>query len=475
MSSLLSSYMEDWEGFYQYLSEYGFHITLWAVLSAVTIYRREMSVNRFYHEDDELVQDGQREYNNNPEILSSSPASHSSACLPTSPESRRISELRDEEQEIETEELLEGAAMYSSPLKPMLNLASLASLWMDSFPGDDEEPSLKMMKTDMTATDLLERVGSYASGEPIAAAIAVFCPAKRTKVVAGQPLPLAVDVGLDPFTKNLPPDVHVHIVSFLHPRDVVKLPCVSKKYRNIIDDPNNLTCSSVWQTLWKRDYEWIVKDWDIGRLAFQRSNVTQWAYNKDFYFRFGQAYLNYVLAGMNTHDHCLAGIHGNIYDLTSFLHIHPGSPDTLMVHSGRDATAFFEDMGHSNGARRMAMSLCVVVDKATENDESFGLFPTAHTIVNDESRIRPRLPDGADNLLLLGRIHSRVNRTGTLLRIRKEFKAETEHVQARVASRFANDPTVLGREVNTYFDPFTGQWRLWYTESNTLTTIFVPA
>jgi hypothetical protein len=470
----ISSIMDDWEGFYHYLSEYGFHITMWAVLSAVTIYRREMSVNRLYHENDE---EPERSVNNSSFdddiILSLPPPILSPGCLP-SHEAPRILKLYDEEHEIETDELLEGASMYSSPLKPMLNLASLASLWMHSFPGDDEEPLFKMMKAELTTTDLLERAGSYASGEPIAAAMALFNLSLRRNVEEVS-ISLSVDTESDHFMKCLPPDVHVLIISFLHPRDVVKLPCVSKKYRYIIDDSDNLTSASIWRTLWKRDYAWIVEEWNIGRRAFQRSNVRQWSFNKDFYFRFGQAYLNYVLAGMNTQDQCLAGIHGNIYDLTSFLNTHPGSPDTLMVHSGRDATAFFEDMSHSNGARRLAMSLCVVIDKAAVNGNSYGLFPTSNTVVTDESRMNHRLADGSDDLLQLGRQQPRSNRTATLFRIQKAYNAERDRVRTRVAPRYVNDSTVLGGEVNIYLDPFTSQWWIWYTESTNLQTVFVPA
>jgi hypothetical protein len=180
------------------------------------------------------------------------------------------------------------------------------------------------------------------------------------------------------------------------------------------------------------------------------------------------------LAGMNTHDRCLVGIHGNIYDITPFLFSHPGSPDTLMVHSGRDATAFFEDLGHSMGARRLAMSLCVVVDTSTRVDGGFGLYPTLQTVVNDESRIPTRLPDGSDNLLQLGRQHARMNRTSTLLRVRREFLAERERIRASATHRFSTNPAILGHEVNPYYDPFTSQWRLWYTDTE-LRTVYVPA
>jgi hypothetical protein len=451
--------------FYKYVSEYGVHIALWAFLSAVTIYRKEMSVNRLYHDDEEEQEDNTMEEehddSNEGTVASSSPSSE-----------RSFQEgLRDEEYEIETEQLLDSAGSYCSAVPAMLNMASVASLWMASFPCDDDGPSMRMMESEMTPADLLDHVGFYASFEPAMGTILKLTNRAKTYTKV-QTLPLSASVGSDPFQKELPPDVHVHIISFLHPRDVVNLPCVSKKYRNMIDD--NMIGARIWKSLFKRDFAWIVEEWNIGREAFRRSDCSQWSYNKDFYFRFGQAYLDYVLAGMNTHDRCLVGIHGNIYDITPFLFSHPGSPDTLMVHSGRDATAFFEDLGHSMGARRLAMSLCVVVDTSTRVDGGFGLYPTLQSVVNDESRIPTRLPDGSDNLLQLGRQHARMNRTSTLLRVRREFLAERERIRASATHRFSTNPAILGHEVNPYYDPFTSQWRLWYTDTE-LRTVYVPA
>jgi hypothetical protein len=67
-----------------------------------------------------------------------------------------------------------------------------------------------------------------------------------------------------------------------------------------------------------RDYAWIIKSWDVGQQALRRSAPKKIHFDKDFYFQFGQACMGYVLAGQNTPDRCLVGIHSNIYDNTRF-------------------------------------------------------------------------------------------------------------------------------------------------------------
>ena len=47
----------------------------------------------------------------------------------------------------------------------------------------------------------------------------------------------------------------------------------------------------------------------------------------------------------------LVGLHGAVYDLGPFLHLHPGSPETLLEHAGGDVTKMFDDIGHSSAAR----------------------------------------------------------------------------------------------------------------------------
>lgn len=48
-----------------------------------------------------------------------------------------------------------------------------------------------------------------------------------------------------------------------------------------------------------------------------------------------------------------------VYDVTQFLDDHPGGPEIMIDLAGQDATAEFEDIGHSNDARAQLKSLLV--------------------------------------------------------------------------------------------------------------------
>lgn len=306
-----SIHLSDWHNIFQYISAYGAYVALWAVLSAVTFYRREISCNRSYHTDDD-----EGSYNSGPQrdkILSSDSSAYSYG----------------DEKELMAEQLLEGAGLYCSS-RPIMHL--LALFWL----GSDGSDTDKKTTEHSSPEDLLESAGKYVSLEPILAAIAFLMIWKKAERVKGlKPLSSSLssfssssfpnqNYGCDPLDKGLPPDVHVQIASFLHPRDVVTLACVSKAYHNITHDSKSMTASAIWKTLWHRDFAWIVLKWKIGKLALKRSNCKQWKYSKEFYFLFAQSYLDYVLAGHNTLDSCLVGIHSNIYNITPFLFSHPG-------------------------------------------------------------------------------------------------------------------------------------------------------
>ena len=46
-------------------------------------------------------------------------------------------------------------------------------------------------------------------------------------------------------------------------------------------------------------------------------------------------------------------IHGNVYNITDFLEQHPGGAEILLDTLNNDATSDFEDIGHSDSARKM--------------------------------------------------------------------------------------------------------------------------
>ena len=45
-------------------------------------------------------------------------------------------------------------------------------------------------------------------------------------------------------------------------------------------------------------------------------------------------------------------IHGKVYDITKYLEDHPGGEEVLLDRAGKEATEDFEDVGHSNEARK---------------------------------------------------------------------------------------------------------------------------
>lgn len=78
---------------------------------------------------------------------------------------------------------------------------------------------------------------------------------------------------------------------------------------------------------------------------------------KVFFSEFEATWLDWIAAGQNSEASCLLGVFGRLYDITGFMHRHPGSPETLMDNAGADATEFFEDVGHSLDARELMKSL----------------------------------------------------------------------------------------------------------------------
>jgi len=58
-------------------------------------------------------------------------------------------------------------------------------------------------------------------------------------------------------------------------------------------------------------------------------------------------------------DDCWMTIHGKVYDVSGFLVDHPGGPEILTNEGGTDATAKFEEVFHSDDARKQLKDFCV--------------------------------------------------------------------------------------------------------------------
>lgn len=410
--------------------------------------------------------------------------------------------------EIEAENLLDGVGLYCSG-------ASLLPLVMHI---------LCMLKeTDLFAAEpdtmeaILEHAGNFLSGEPLTSAI-LGSPTRNTTKKKNIPIILThhrkrimVDTTTTTTTRvirkesepsflsesqqalfagYLPPDIHIYVCTFLHPKDVVNLACVSKACHATVEQQPSST--ALWKALFHRDFAWTVMAWDVGCQAMARSLTADYhlqnnlLYTKDFYFRFGLAFVDFVLAGQNTMERCLVGLGGQIYDLTPFLLSHPGSPETVLVSAGKDATQFFANVRHSSAALRLAKSLCVV---AHPPHRAAGLVPTPHSVVlfkNPDPGPEPNcyyyhhhhnknsinhdfwLPQAVEPDIM----DTKVERVPeTLQRIRQAYLEERlDALQRARKSRHTSVSRLT--DINAYYDPFGHAWKAWYT-NDLMETVFV--
>jgi cytochrome b5 len=58
------------------------------------------------------------------------------------------------------------------------------------------------------------------------------------------------------------------------------------------------------------------------------------------------------VAEHKTRDDVWMTIHNKVYNVSKYLEDHPGGEEVLMDRAGHDATEDFEDVGHSNEARK---------------------------------------------------------------------------------------------------------------------------
>eukprot|EP00584_Thalassiosira_punctigera_P019305 CAMPEP_0172552332 /NCGR_PEP_ID=MMETSP1067-20121228/44265_1 /TAXON_ID=265564 ORGANISM="Thalassiosira punctigera, Strain Tpunct2005C2" /NCGR_SAMPLE_ID=MMETSP1067 /ASSEMBLY_ACC=CAM_ASM_000444 /LENGTH=646 /DNA_ID=CAMNT_0013340289 /DNA_START=25 /DNA_END=1965 /DNA_ORIENTATION=- len=296
------------------------------------------------------------------------------------------------------------------------------------------------------------------------------------------------------------------------------------------------TAMLIWKALFRRDYSWVLSDWKIGKEAVLRSlthcngqglphqqlqqqhspnagkvfhhlastildseidvdnfpmeNVT--LSMKDFYFTFTETWLNYTIAGCNSTGQCLIGLHGHVFDISNFVEDHPGSTETLLLQAGRDATVFFESMGHSLNARKLALGMCAVVngqcarfhfteEEGSNNNSRFQLRAgPLGPLFSTWGLIKPtsRSLDIKRNIVgfLIPRKRSRPRFQGGLHRIRERIQRE-EEVQLANAARWAEEslgPNGMFGGIHVYHDPFLG-WGWWYTDRDFNAVFATPA
>ncbi|GKY98398.1 hypothetical protein MPSEU_000797300 [Mayamaea pseudoterrestris] len=381
---------------------YGIHLVL-LCLSAMTVYRREMSCNHCYAEPEHYV-------HKNMEITNA----HDDA--------------ENDWDDVQTDELLESVGLYCSGASLLPAMLHVLEHWNKQCVRYDE------ILDDGTANIL-----------PIATSSALRPLQKMTKLQQTE----------GNFFGLLNVDTQVNVLSYLLPQEITTFECASKTCQSMANE------SAIWKSLWYRDYAWILLDWDVGQRAARRSGCNLPVhFDKEFYTRFQLSWMNFAIAGESTYDSCLVGLGGHVFDLSFFLSSHPGSPETVMVHAGKDATDFFMGVRHSMGARRLAQSFCVVVDSVRLADAEakhfgFGLHPTAYTTMTGVDPFAARsLTLGTGNLLIP---------QGAQTLQREQMRYCNEEAVAKEAAIRYNHASVSG-EANVYFDPLAKRWKAWYMD-----------
>lgn len=391
---------------YMYSQIYAAQIILVTLLSAVTIFRREMSCNHEYSAPKE-------DEDNEREMMENSGK--------------------------EWEEVLEGAGKWGSG-KPLTEM--IQTIW----------GSLSQIRRGAAKLeDLLEGSGLPLTGEPFwSTVLGVWIRSWLSLLRNEHEKDLKQrekdrkNVTPSPFCTDLLPDAQVHILSFLNPKDVTSFACCSSSCSDLVDNPANDTCLQLWKSLWDRDYAWLIQEWKVGIEAKRRS-VFERPIDKQLYMEFGQTFINYLLVGHNTMEDCLVGLHGNIYDLTGFLEEHPGSPETLLVHAGQDATRTFDTIGHSFTARKLGANMCVVVDRSCQG----GCGTVRPAAATRKTRGIP--------------LKRRLRRPSTLRKVRNRLQSEEKAAQRNFARLLPSDCVGVA---TVYYDAFDREWKAWYTDDS---------
>lgn len=271
---------------------------------------------------------------------------------------------------------------------------------------------------------------------------------------------------------SLLPDVFNTVCAYLNPRDLTAcLAPASKMARVRVDD------NAIWLEYWHRDYGNALLEWDVGREVLSGSlglakqdissskvelkralsqKLSTLKSTKDFFFEFGECWMNFLLAGYNDpKSKCLVGLHGHVFDFGTFAPFHPGLVDSILRDCGQDATEAFETIRHSRPARVLASMVCLLVSSRRDDGSQ---YLTSGKDINEKERdavfrlssTRPPRSGRDEAERLLPRVPER-RRPATLANIRIKFDRERSEHECSNWS--------------VYYDPIMQLWMRWSSTS----------
>ncbi|EEP81632.1 cytochrome b5 [Uncinocarpus reesii 1704] len=94
------------------------------------------------------------------------------------------------------------------------------------------------------------------------------------------------------------------------------------------------------------------------------------------------------VARHKTKDDVWLALHGKVYDVTKFLDEHPGGEDVILDKAGQDASAEFDDVGHSDEAREALEPLLVGTLEQQDGDTTLAPKPAPSRPLTAETTAR---------------------------------------------------------------------------------------
>ena len=267
----------------------------------------------------------------------------------------------------------------------------------------------------------------------------------------------------------LPDNCFNAICAYLNPRDLTACLSPASKTARTRADAN-----AIWLEYWHRDYGSALLEWDVGREVLSGSlglvkqqgissskvelkralsqKISTLKSTKDFFFEFGECWMNFLLAGYNDpKSKCLVGLHGHVFDFGAFAPFHPGLVDNILRDCGQDATEAFETIRHSRPARVLASMTCLLVRSRRDDGSQYltsgkDINETERDAVFRLSSTRPPRSGRDEAERLLPRVPER-RRPATLANIRIKFDRERSEHECSNCS--------------VYYDPIMQLWMRW--------------
>ncbi|CAN6245335.1 unnamed protein product [Urochloa humidicola] len=130
----------------------------------------------------------------------------------------------------------------------------------------------------------------------------------------------------------------------------------------------------------------------------------------------GKVYSFEEVAKHSDRKDCWLVIAGKVYDVTAFMEEHPGGDEVLLACTGKDATADFEDIGHSDDAKEMMPQYLIgEIDAAS--------IPAKHTYAYSNDASSTKASKGAGAWATLMQVAVPVLLLGLALAMRSYGKA----------------------------------------------------